>query len=307
MPESFETLLTVPPPPAGWREMCQQILTNSSDSRTSLSAAGCAFFATLSLFPALTALISIYGLAFDVEAAEGQLYVIKNLLPPSAYSMIFDQVHELVSQSHSALTLRLVFSLAVAFWSITTSSKSILSALNLVYHAKETRGFWHFQWLAVGTTVMAIIGACLTLALMVAAPALVDYLPHYFSYVGVTAENIPPSLHFLLERGTPVLVHWLAPAIMLLFVFTAVILLYRIAPCRERWTCWRWIFPGAFVATLLWVAVSFGFSWYVTYIASYSTTYGPFGTVAVVMMWLFVSAYVVLFGAVLNAEIEERG
>lgn len=307
MPEMTEMPQDAPPPPTGWIAAIRQILTNSGDSQTSLSAAGCAFYATLSLFPALTALISVYGLAFDVQTAEGQLHVIKHILPPAAYDMIFDRIHTLVTQPHSSLTLGLVFSVLVALWSVTASSKSILSALNIVYHAKETRGFFHFQCLAFGTTLMAVIGACLTLALMVAAPAIVDYLPHYLSYVGVTMSSIPPSLHFLVEQGTPVLVHWLAPAIMLCFVFTALIVLYRIAPCRDRLTCWRWIFPGALVATLLWVGVSIGFSWYVAHFASYGTTYGPLGAVAAVMMWLFVSAYVVLFGAVVNAELEERG
>ncbi|PHI97543.1 trehalose-binding protein [Parasaccharibacter apium] len=297
----------LPPPPQGWKAVFYQVLNNSGDSQTSLSAAGCAFYATLSLFPALTALISLYGLAFDVQTAEGQLHNVKHILPPAAYDMIFDRVHALVTQPHSSLTLGLVFSVLVALWSVTASSKSILSALNIVYHAKETRGFFEFQCLAFVTTLMAVIGACLTLALMVAAPALVDYLPRYLSYVGLGMANIPPHLHFLVEQWTPVLVHWLAPAIMLFFVFTAVMVLYRIAPCRERETAWRWIFPGAFLATILWVAVSIAFSWYVAHFASYSATYGPLGAVAAVMMWLFVSAYVVLFGAVLNAELEERG
>ncbi|MCX5616234.1 YihY/virulence factor BrkB family protein [Bombella sp. TMW 2.2559] len=307
MPDKIEMPTEPPPPPQGWLSIFRQVLSNSGDSQTSLSAAGCAFYATLSLFPALTALISVYGLAFDVQTAESQLHVVKHILPSAAYDMIFDRVHALVTQPQSSLTLGLVFSVLVALWSVTASSKSILSALNIVYHTKEARGFLHFQCLAFGTTLMAVIGACLTLALMVAAPAVVDYLPRYLSYVGVTMDNFPPSLHFLVEQGTPVLVHWLAPAIMLCFVFTALIVLYRIAPCREHLTSWRWIMPGALLATLLWVAVSIGFSWYVSHFASYGTTYGPLGAVAAVMMWLFVSAYVVLFGAVLNAELEERG
>ncbi len=307
MPDKIEMPLEPPPPPKGLWATFRQVLSNSGDSQTSLSAAGCAFFATLSLFPALTALISVYGLVFDVQTAEEQLRVVRHMLPPAAYEMIFDRIHALVTQPQSSLTLGLVFSLLVALWSVTASSKSILSALNIVYHARETRGFLHFQVLAFGTTLLAVIGACLTLALMVAAPAIVDYLPRYLSYVGVTIDSLPPSLHFLVEQGTPVLVHWLAPSIMLCFVFMALIVLYRIAPCRERMTSWRWILPGAFLATLLWVGVSIGFSWYVSHFASYGTTYGPLGAVAAVMMWLFVSAYVVLFGAVLNAELEERG
>lgn len=294
-----------PPRPAGWRTICRQILVHTGDSQTSLSAAGCAFYATLSLFPAITALISVYGLVFDIHTVEPQLNILRNLLPTSAYALIGDRIHTLVMESHSSLTLGLVFSLAITMWSATASSRAMLSALNITYHTKETRGFLSFQCLAFGTTLMGVLGACLTLALMVAAPAIADYLPHYLEYLGVDFNHIPPGLHFLVEKGTPMMVHWLAPAIMLLFVFTAMTVLYRIAPCRD-WTLWRLIFPGAIVATLLWVVTSLGFSWYVAHFASYSATYGPLGAVAAVMMWLFVSAYVVLFGGVINSELEER-
>lgn len=293
------------PRPAGWRAILRQILVNTGDSQTSLCAAGCAFYATLSLFPALTALISVYGLVFDIQTVEPQLNILKNLLPSSAYSLIGDRIHTLVMESHSSLTMGLVFSLLITMWSATASSRSMLSALNIAYHTKETRGFFSFQCLAFGTTLMGVLGACLTLALMVAAPAIADYLPRYLETLGVDFNHIPSGLHFLVEKGTPVMVHWLAPSIMLFFVFVAMTLLYRIAPCRD-WTLWRLIFPGALVATLLWVITSLGFSWYVSHFASYSATYGPLGAVAAVMMWLFVSAYVVLFGGVINAELEER-
>lgn len=294
-----------PPPPARWSSVCREILKNTGNGQTSLCAAGCAFYATLSLFPALTALISVYGLVFDIQTVEPQLKLLKNLLPASAYSLIFDRIHALVAQPHSSLTLGLVFSLAITIWSATASSRAMLSALNISYHATETRGFFKFQSLALGTTIMGVLGACLTIALMVAAPAIADYLPHYLERLGMNFDKIPPQLQFLFAKGTPMLVHWLAPAIMLFFVFIALTLLYRIAPCRD-WTLWRFIFPGAFVATALWVVTSLGFSWYVSHFASYSATYGPLGAVAAIMMWLFVSAYVVLFGGVINSELEER-
>nr|WP_236646542.1 YihY/virulence factor BrkB family protein [Aristophania vespae] len=284
----------------------RQILVDSGDSQTSLSAAGCAFFATLSLFPALTASISIYGLVFDIQTVEPQLEVLKNLLPPSAYSLIFERIHTLVMQPHSSLTLGLVFSLLIALWTATAGSRSVISALNMAYNTKESRGFFQFQFLAFGTTLMAVLGACLTLALMVAAPAIVDYLPHYLSYIGLETRYLPSWAHFLVMKSTAGLVHWLAPSIMLLFVFVAVCLLYRFAPCRN-WTRWCWILPGALVSTFMWVLTSLGFSWYVSHFASYSVTYGPLGAVAAVMMWFFVSAYVIIFGAVANAVIEKNG
>lgn len=290
----------------GWKTVARKIMAATGNGQTTLSAAGCAFFATLSLFPAMTALISVYGLVFDLHTIEPQLEVLRDLLPPAAYTLITNSIHTLVMQPHSSLTLGLVFSLIVALWSATASSRSILLALNMAYHTKETRGYLYFQFMAFATTVTGIVGACLTLALMVAAPAIVDYLPHLMAKLGVNIERAPKAIQFLVQSGTPVLFHWLAPGIMVLFVFTAVTLLYRFAPCRN-WTRWRWILPGSAIATVLWVIASLGFSWYVAHFASYGTTYGPLGAVAAVMMWMFVSAYVVLFGATVDAELEHRG
>ncbi|WP_241663691.1 YihY/virulence factor BrkB family protein [Oecophyllibacter saccharovorans] len=297
---------TAPVVTGGWKSLLRRIIAAMSDGTTSLAAAGCAFFATLSLFPALTALISVYGLVFDLQTIEPQLEVLKNLLPPAAYTLITNSIHTLVMQPHSSLTLGLVFSLTIVLWSASASSRSILQALNMVYHTRETRGVLYSQLMALAVTITGIIGACLTLALMVAAPAIVDYLPRLLAQLGVNISAAPAFVQFLVQSGTPVLIHWLAPIIMVLFVFTAVTLLYRFAPCRS-WTRWRWILPGSIVATVMWVITSLGFSWYVAHFASYGTTYGPLGAVAAVMMWMFVSAYVVLFGATVDAEIEERG
>lgn len=306
MPASTESEKTVPPPPVTLKVVFQNIFRRTSASQTSLSAAGCAFYATLSLFPALTALISLYGLAFDLQTVEPQLEVLRHLLPISAYSLIVERIHTLVSQPHSSLTLGLVFSVIVALWSATASSRSIISALNLAYRTKENRGFLQFQFLAFSTTFMAVIGACMTLSLMVAAPALVDIVPRYLQSLGMTTDHVPPVVQFWVSRGTPLVIDWAGPILMLLFAFAAISMLYRFAPCRQ-WTCWRWVAPGAVVSTLLWVLLSLGFSWYVSHFAGYSATYGPLGAVAAVMMWFFVSGYVVLFGAVMNAELEEQG
>ncbi len=286
---------------AAWRVIAKHLFAEVGSSQTSLSAAGCAFYATLSLFPAISSLISLYGLAFDLQTVEPQLEVLRHLLPPSAYDLIGDRIHELISQPHSSLTIGLIFSLAVALWSASASTKSILSALNMAYNAQETRSFLKFQAIALSTTLTAILGAALTLALMVAAPALVDYLPRHVSFL----SDPPFPVDLLLSYGAPMVVHTLAPLLMLLFVFIAVTLLYRFAPCRVH-TQWRWIFPGSALATILWVITSLGFSWYVAHFASYGATYGPLGAVAAIMMWFFVSAYVVLFGAELNASLEAR-
>lgn len=294
-------------PFGGWKLVLRQTLSNLGSSQTSLSAAGCAFYATLSLFPAITSLISVYGLIFDLQTVEPQLNVLRSLLPPTAFELIASQIHTLIGQPHASLTMGLIFSISIALWSASASTKSVLSALNLAYDVLETRGFFRFQFLALGVTFGAVIGACLTLALMVAFPALVDYLPDLLNRFGL--RNLPPEIlyltDYLMSYSTRYIVHFGAPALMLLFVFVAVTLLFRYGPCRDK-PDWRWIVPGSLVSTLLWVLTSLAFSYYVSHFASYGSTYGPLGAVAAIMMWFFVGTYVVLFGAELNAGLEDR-
>lgn len=294
-------------PFGGWLLVLKQTFLNLISTQSSLSASGCAFFATLSLFPAMTTLLSLYGLVFDINSVEPQLQVLRNLLPPAAFDLISDQIHLLIRRPHVSLTLGLILSLAFALWTTSSSTKSVLAALNIAHNVDETRGFLHYQFVSLGMTLLAVLGAALTLALMVALPAFVDYLPQILDHFGIW--NLTPKLRgwalYLMSYGIKNIVHFGAPALMLLFIFVAVSLLFRYAPCREA-PDWRWVLPGSLVATMLWVLTSLGFSYYVAHFASYGATYGSLGAVAAVMMWFFVSTYVVLFGAQLNIGLQDR-
>lgn len=287
-------------PKDGWKIIMRQTIAELTTSQVSLAAAGCAFYATLSLFPALTTLISLYGLVFNITTVEPQLRTLRHVLPESAYELIFNQIHNLVSQPHSSLTIGLIFSLIVTLWSASASTKSMLSALNIAYGVQEKRGFFAFQAFSLATTLIAVMGAVLTLGLMVALPAIIDFLPHHFGL-----SHLPWPLSSLMTTGVRVTIQLGGPLLMLLFVFVAVSILYQYGPNRGL-VAWRWIVPGSLVSTLIWVISSTIFSYYVSHYAAYSATYGPLGAVAAIMMWLWVSAYVVLFGAELNAATEDR-
>ncbi|NVN12258.1 YihY/virulence factor BrkB family protein [Nguyenibacter vanlangensis] len=273
-----------------WRPVLRRMLGNLVDDKIGLAAAGCAFYATLSLFPAISTLISIYGLVFDPQTVEPQLNILRNLLPPSAFALIGERIHTLVAESHSALTLNLILSTALALWSASAATRSLITAVNIAYDTRETRSFLRFQLMALAMTLFAILGAVLALALLVALPVLVDFLP---DLLGIAPP--PWSVGLAVETG--------GPALMLLFVLAACAMLYRLGPSRRiaHWVC---ILPGSCAATLLWIVSSIGFSYYVSAIASYNATYGPLGAVVATMMWFFVSAYVILLGAELNSGIE---
>ena len=267
----------------GLRQVLRRTWREISSDRVALSASGCAFWATLSLFPAISMLVSLYGLAFDPESVEPQLENIRHLLPPPAFALIAERVRTLVSHPGATLGVSLVISTAVTLWSASTGTKSLLSALNLAYEEQEQRGFLRFQAIGLLMTFGAILGGILGLAALVLLPAVI-------AFVGLSAYA-----KGLLQLGSLV--------VLVGFVLVALSLLYRFGPSR-RVARWRWVTPGSVVATLLWLLASVLFSVYVQHVASYDATYGPLGAVAGIMLWFWGTAYVVLLGAELNAELE---
>jgi membrane protein len=267
----------------GWLQVMRRTYLEIMSDRISLVAAGCAFYATLALFPAITMLISIYGLVFDPTTVEPQLQVVRELLPPAAFTLIADRVHTLVSQEKATLGFSLLISTAIALWSASTGTKAMLSALNMAYDEQERRSFLRFQATGLSMTLCGILGAVLALAILVFLPVAIEFLG--------------------LDAYAKALVRFASFAVLIVFVITSLSLLYHFGPSR-RSAKWHWVTPGSSIATLLWLVASILFSLYVGHIASYDTSYGPLGAIAGVMMWFWVSAYAVLLGAELNAELE---
>jgi membrane protein len=268
-----------------WRMAIPRTLSRMLGKRVSLAAAGCAFYGTLALFPAISMLISIYGLVFDRHAVLPQLAVLQDLLPPDAFRVIAERVTELVRQRPGILGWHLVASTAFTFWSAANGTKSVITALNLAYEEPERRGFLRYQLTALGMTLGVIFATAIGLALLVALPAAL----HLLGFAGHTRAFI---------RG-------ISFALLVVSVTAALSLLYRYAPSR-RIDGLGWITPGSCVATAIWVAASALFSWFVGRFATYDAMYGPLGTVIAIMMWFYVTAYAVLLGAELNAALESQ-
>ena len=145
----------------------------TSSQRVSLAAAGCAFYATLALFPTITMLISLYGLAYDPDTVQPQLHYLRNFMPPAAFSLISERIQSLVSQPARGLGISFLVSLALSLWSSSTGTKSVLNALSLAYKEVETRGFISFQLVALGMTLIAVIGAALAIGVLVLIPIVI--------------------------------------------------------------------------------------------------------------------------------------
>jgi membrane protein len=269
-------------PGRGWLVALGRAWNAISSDSVGLFAAGCAFWGTLALFPAISTLVSLYGLVFDPSTVAPQLEQIRPLLPPPAYALIAQWVQSLVSRGSGTLGTSLLVSTALTFWTAATGTKSMLSALNLAYEAKESRSFLRFQATGLLLTLSAILAAMLGLAILVVMPQIVDF-------VGLSNH----------EQG---LVAIAGHVVLIGFVLMAIALLYHYGPNRPN-ARWHWITPGSLLATLLWLVASWLFSEYVGHLATYDATYGPLGAVAGVMMWFWVSSYLVLAGAELDAEL----
>jgi membrane protein len=267
---------------AEWRRVLRETARSIGSDGVTLVAAGCAFYGTLALFPAISMLMTIYGLIFDPRAVEPQLRVLSGLLPSSAYTLIAGRVHVLVSHRPSALGLGLAISTAATLWTSALGTKSMLMALNHVYGAEERRSVLRFQLVSFGITLCALFSAALALAILVAMPAV-------FARVGLVGH----------VGG---LIRACALAILVGFVLLSLALLYRFGPAR-RPAQWRLFSPGAVLATVLWLIASAAFTHIVTRLIQFDVVYGPFGTLAAIMLWFWVTSYVALLGAELNAAL----
>ena len=260
-------------------------LREATTDQVALAAAGCGFYATLALFPAISMLISVYGLVFDVAAVEQQLAV--RAEPAAAAGFHADRrpgARELVSQPSDTLSVGLLVSVLVAFWSAAAGTKSVLSALNVAYDTVEQRGILGFQLIALAMTLCAVAAAVLAIAVLV-------FLPTVISFVG-------------LSDYSAALVNAFSRALLVVLVGGTIALLYRYGPSRKPPPDQR-IFPGAVLATLLWLIASAGLSFYVSHIARLGVTYGPLGAVVAIMLWFYLTAYAVLLGAEVNAQLEQ--
>ena len=266
-----------------WRGVLLATLESLSTDRASMAAAGAAFYATLALFPAISTLVSLYGLVFDRASVATQLQFLHGLLPAPAYALIAQRVGTLVDQPPAQLGLGLAVASVVAFWSASAGTRSVLTALNVAYGVREQRSLLRFYAMALAMTLAAMLVAVLGIAVLVALPVVVGFLG--------------------LASHTATLAHLAGVGMLVAFVAASVAALYRVGPSRAGGGRRR-VWPGVAVATALWLAVSGALSFYVAHLANLGATYGPLGAVVGVMMWFYLSVYAVLVGGEVNAQLE---
>ena len=281
--ERAETPVQIPP--TGWWQVVRRAFKEASADNVPMLAGGVAFFAFLAVFPALIAAISLYGLIADPATVAEQLRSIAAVLPESAQPLIADQLNSIVSASGGALTIGLIVSVVAALWSASGGTGNLIKAINIAYDEEEHRGAIKLRAIALALTVGAIVFVLLTLGLVAVVPVVLDALPF-----GVVGRVLTQILRWVLLIG---------------IVVAALAVVYRVAPDRDA-PRFRWVSVGALTATVLWVLGSVGFSVYVNFFGNYNKTYGAVAGVVVLMLWMYLTSYIVLLGAEINAESERQ-
>ena len=268
-------------PPRGWKDIAKRTLKEVKQDQVPLLSAGVAFYTLLSLFPAIIAGVSIYGLVADPQTVRDQIDRLANTLSPQTADILTEQIRQVTSSAGGALGVATVVGILTALWSASSGMKALVTGVNLAYDETESRKFVKLR----GLSIVLTLGAMVLLAL-----------------AGATIAGFPP-----IADDLPTAVQWVVS--ILRFVVLAVLLvlglaaLYRYAPDRDE-PKWTWVSWGSGVATVLWILASIGFSIYVKSFGSYNKTYGALAGIIILMFWLYLTAVIVLVGAELNTEME---
>ena len=270
-------------PARGWKDIVLRVYEGISDDRILANSAAVTFYALLALFPAIAALVSIYGLFADPNTIAKSLDDMSAVLPGGAIDVVRDQLTRLTAQGSATLGVSFVIGLAVSLWSANGGIKALFDALNVVYEEKEQRSFIRLNAVSLALTIAMILFLLIALAAVIAVPVMLQHLPDVIGLV-INIARWP---------------------LLLVLVAVALAFIFRYGPSRTE-PRWRWISWGSAFAAVAWLAASALFSWYAAKFGSFNKTYGSLGAVIGFMMWMWLSIIVILVGAKLNAEIEHQ-
>lgn len=273
-------------PTQGWKSVLWRTWEGFGKDRIQLVAAGVTFYVLLAIFPAISALVSLYGFFADRATLSGQLGLLQGVMPGGGLDLLQEQATRIASSGQSALSLAFVFGLGVSVWSANAGMKGLFEAMNVVYEEDETRSFVTLNLRSLAFTFGALLFVLLALAAIVVAPIALKY--------------------FGLEQTGASLVALGRWPLLFLALVLALAVLYRYGPSRKPTAAWRWISWGSVTASALWLVVSILFSWYVASFGSYNATYGSLGAAIGFMTWIWLSVTVVLIGGELNSQIERQ-
>jgi membrane protein len=272
-------------PRQGWREILGRTWKETQKDNVDIISAGVAFYALLAIFPAIAAMISIYGLVADPGLVQQQISNLKGIMPAEALTIVESQLSDVAEGAGGALTIGVIGGVLVSLWSALRGTKALMTSLTIVNDDQEKRGFVKMNLIALILTIGGMIFFLFAIALIVVLSALLGSL------------GLPDSFQWLFS-----FVRW---PILWIATVAALAVIYRYGPSRED-PQWRWVSWGSAAASILWIIVSVLFSLYVTYFNSYNEIYGSIGAVVILLMWFYLTAFIILVGEELNTEMERQ-
>ncbi|KEO61697.1 YihY/virulence factor BrkB family protein [Thioclava indica] len=272
-------------PAMGWKDIALRVKKQMASDHVGLVAAGIAFYTLLAIFPALTAVLAIGGLVIDPSQIVTQLHTVTEILPQQASTIILDQARDVAGSGTGGLGLTAILGILLALYSASKGVSSLIEGMNVAYDEEEERSFIWLMVIRLGFTVALVVAAVLVLGIMMVIPSVLAFVD-----LGSAAEGAITGASWLL---------------MLVVLVVALTALYRFGPDRDS-PEWRWVTPGSLVACIVWLIATIGFAIYAANFGSYNESFGSLGGAIVLLMWLWVSAFIVLMGAELNAEIEAQ-
>ena len=272
-------------PAKGWKDILWRTYEEFNKDRVMSVAAGVTYYALLAVFPAIAALVSIYGLFADPVTIQDHLNTLSGIMPGGALDIIREQVTRIASQGGGTLGLSFVIGLVISLWSANAGMKAVFDALNVAYGEKEKRNFFILNLTSLAFTFGSILFLVIAMSGVVVVPVILKYV------------GLGGAADWIVWIG-----RW--PA-LLLVTMVALAVLYRYGPSRDR-ARWTWLAPGSILAAIGWMIFSMLFSWYVGSFGNYNETYGSLGAAIGFMTWMWLSVTIILVGAELNAETEHQ-
>lgn len=272
-------------PMRGWKDIALRVKDEWGDDHVGLSAAAVAFYSFLAMIPALAALVSILGLVAQGKNVTEVINDLFGALPTEARNLLETQLESIAESSSGSLSFGLVIGVVLSIWSASGAVGQLVNTINIAYDEEETRSWLARKMMALALTFGAILFVALAVFVVVGFPILIDE-----TGLGIGMRRL---LNILIWPG------------LAIAFGVALSVLYRVAPDRSN-AHWRWVSVGSMFAIAAWVLVTLGFRVYVSQFGSYNETYGSLAAVVVILMWLWLTAIIVLLGAEINAEVEHQ-
>ena len=272
-------------PFAGWKDIGKRVFREMKVDHVQIVSAGVAFYFFLAIFPTIVAAISVYTLVLEPQQIQAQINNLQLFVPDQAFGMINNFLDPILEQSKDEISWGLAISVLVSIWSANKGTSALFQGVNIAYDQLDNRNIIKKNLLTLLFTLGGVVIGLLSLLIVIFFPLLVNEL------------GLDPALEKMLT--------WLRWVILGFILIASLSIVYKIAPNRRN-PRFRWVSWGAVLGTALWLGGSMVFSWYVGNFGSYDDLYGSFAAVAILMLWLFLTAFIVLMGAEINSEMEHQ-